>query len=162
MSCNKFFGWRRRVPLPVLRDWLLLRHAASCPACREDPLDMAPTRKLLAPPAWVEAEPSLWPGVAAGIARARERDLIRLPMAGRTPARCWLAAAAVVVVLCVPVWLGVRSRPRPLPLTVAPAVEPGPAFTLVSATIDGRPATPYIVHAPGSDLVIVWLERTVN
>lgn len=156
MDCKSLMRWLQWLPIPAMRAWLLDRHQQECPTCQAAMLDETRLAGVLHPPAWIEEESSLWPAVLAGI-RRRSDHLIISPW---VPVRRGLAAAALVLLLCVPVWLVLHQRQPSGTVTVQEVfpTESAPSFALVSAAIDGRPAKPYVVRVPDSDLVIVWLE----
>ncbi len=138
------------LPLPGLRARLIARHLGSCPACASRLAGDDALRRRLPPPAWLREVPDLWPRIAAEIVR---REAAASPQPGSFPRLGWAVVATLAAMLFMPL-LHMLRRPAP------PAVNTPPAsFALLSASIDGQPATPYVFQAPDSDLVIVWLEK---
>lgn len=147
----RLFRWLFAVlPLPALRARLIARHLESCPACASRLAEDEALRRLLPPPAWLAEAPDLWPGIAAGIRRL-EAGSPRRPAA--FPRLRWAVVGTLAAMLLLPLLYMLR-RPAPRVVHTRPA-----SFALLSATIDGQPATPYVFQAPDSDLVIVWLEK---
>lgn len=146
------------VPITFLRAWLIRGHLGVCPHCCLRLADTELLESRLPLPRWTTAVPDLWPAIAAAMARARMEAVAGQSRPPRILSWRWATVPVMVAMLVLPLWRMLHRDPASAVVEKTAAKRTAP-FTLLSASIDGKPATPYVVQEPGSDLVIVWLEK---
>jgi len=145
------------LPFDAWRAFLLRLHMEKCPACQAKLLGLEESRSLLVPPLGRDE----WAGL-----RARLRARIAAEPAG--PVRAvrprferilrWAPSAAMLLVLAATgIWLSRQGGQR----TVVPeGPRAADRFELNYIRIGGHPAGAYIYQPQGSDIIIVWAEKT--
>jgi ferric-dicitrate binding protein FerR (iron transport regulator) len=143
------------IPSRTVRDWLIRGHADGCERCRARLASREEARALLVKPEDAGAPGDLWrlvepQSVWAAVPAAPERP------SGRR--REWAAgAAAFLVFAAAGFWLlrGLQNgRPE------AGAARVTVPFEINYINVGGSPAQTFIYQPQGSDMIIIWAERT--
>jgi hypothetical protein len=144
------------LPLKMWRAYLIRRHIENCPFCQARLASRDEAAPLLMLESDIGPQPSLWPRVKAGLvspAEGRERE--RWPWA-RMQWR-WAAAAAGILIVGLSSFLVLKDY-KPAPgMTGNGASE---TFRINYLKVEDKPAQAYLYRPHGSNLVIIWAEKT--
>lgn len=145
------------LPLDAWRAFLLLRHVDRCPACQARLVGLEGSRSLLAVP----PGPDEWTGLRSRIrARVAPKSAGTVRIGRRRSERIlrWAPSAAMLLVLAATgVWL-FRDGGRRAGVPEGPGTQD--RFELDYIRVGGQPAGAYIYQPQGSDIIIVWAEKT--
>jgi hypothetical protein len=153
-SCKVVDVLYAAIPLSAVRDFLIRRHIERCGRCQARLISRSEAGALFVKPRDVGSTGDLWWRIEPRVGRP-------VPVPARTPAGSrWEWAAAVAAALffaAAGFWLlrGVRSEKVSVEL-----LRPADRFEINYINVGGAPAQAYIYQPQGSDMIIVWAEKT--
>jgi hypothetical protein len=154
VSCKIVDVFYAAIPLSPVRNLLIRRHAERCARCRARLISREEAAALFVQPRDMASACDLWPKIESAVGRP-----VRVP-AERPAASRWewaVAAATALFFAAAGLWLlrGVRSEPLSVEL-----LRPADRFEINYINVGGEPAQAFIYQPQGSDMIIVWAEKT--
>ena len=142
----------RIFPVKFWQDYLIRRHIQECRDCADKLANVEETKALLVQESEVEGLEGIWPAVRDE--SKKEERAARLSLWPRL--RWAVGAAAMVTVVVIGIWIySILIKKVPLE---EPFVE---KFKVNYINIENRPAKAYVYQPHGSDMIIVWAEKTL-
>jgi hypothetical protein len=142
------------IPLSPVRNLLIRRHVERCTRCQARLVSRAEAAALFVQPRDMASACDLWRKIEPAVGRP-VRISAKRPAASRWE---WAAGAATALFFAAAgFWLlrGVRSEPMSVEL-----LRPADRFEINYINVGGEPAQAFIYHPQGSDMIIVWAEKT--
>jgi hypothetical protein len=144
------------VRLDRFRDYLIRKHMAVCPRCRQDEAVVLEGVRSFRPPEWISREASLWPEVERMMAGRGVPEPARPPVPRRRPfAELAVASGGVLAVTVLTLLLG-RHPPGTDDITAI--VARAPRIEILSAEIEGRPARATLYQTERASFI--WFSET--
>jgi hypothetical protein len=138
------------------RDYLIRKHMAVCPRCRQDEAAVLEGGLSLRPPEWIFREASLWPEVERMMAGRGAPGPARPQVPRRRPfAELAVASGGVLAVAVLTLLLGRRP---PVTDDIAAVVARAPRIEILSAAIEGRPARATLYQTERASFI--WFSET--
>jgi hypothetical protein len=142
------------IPLSAVRDFLIRRHIEKCGRCQARLISRPEAEALFVKPSDMGPSGDLWRRIEPRVGRP-------VPAPATMPAGPrweWAAALATALFFAAAgFWLlrGVRSE-----RVIVELVRPADRFEINYINVGGAPAQAFIYQPQGSDMIIVWAEKT--
>ena len=144
-------------PLKAWQDFLIRRHIQKCPACQARLADDEEVRSFLIQENEVESTERLGFAVKARLSeKSGEKRIVRLPRPRMR--RAWTAGMAASVAASV---LGFWLYTVLTPVKVPGDEDLKESFQINYIRVENKPAHAYIYWPQGTEMVIVWAEKTI-
>jgi hypothetical protein len=142
-------------PQKVWRDYLIRRHAESCPSCQAKLASRDEAESLLINENKLSPQPSLWPRVKLGLVRIEGGLERTTQFSGRRRWR-WAAVAAGLLIVGLSSFWVLRDY-KPDKIMTGREAE---TFRINYLKVENKPAQAYLYQPLESNLIIVWVQKS--